>query len=146
MDVVENENKPEMESLNSTSPNQDLTITILALQGRKFKPVNQELPDQHQLGHLLLDSCYLLQESYLEIINLLFVWHNVFLFLLPSAFKSIILFSSLELLSICQMEFCTIHELLNKVNNIFIIHSTKFCFEFCFNNVNFEDQRLVRKL
>ena len=47
MDVVENENKPEMESLNSTSPNQDLTITILALQGRKFKPVNQELPDQH---------------------------------------------------------------------------------------------------
>ena len=145
MDVVENENKPEMESLNSTSPNQDLTITILAFQERNFKPVNQELPDQHQIGHLLRDSCYLLKESYLEIINLLFVWYNVFYScsLLPLSLS----FCSAPWSSfLCQMEFCTIHELLKKVNNIFIIHSAKFCFEFCFNNVNFEDQRLVRKL
>lgn len=51
-------------------------------------------------------------------------------FLVPSACKSFTLYGSLELLSICLMRYCLIHEPLNKVSKIFAFPQMNFFFFF----------------
>ena len=53
------------------------------------RPVKEESPGQHQLGHLMADPCHPIRESDFVITNLSLLAYITSLFPLPSSYKSL---------------------------------------------------------